>query len=140
MQLAKLGKAHVENPVPHIRVGYQATRTMSISVPYTPKNPKKAVLQYLQHAIRRNNRTQKNFGLPTANSNRLFRTRYDHPLSANSCDGCLAEWEETRDEREDNDPQPHYGIIACGNSVIKHGETWEQLSSETGALCFEMRW
>ena len=56
----------------------------------------------------------------------------------NSCDGCLAEWEETRDEREDNNPQPHYGIIASGNKVIKHGRTREQLRLETGALCFEM--
>jgi len=34
MQLAKLGKAHVENAF-RLRVGYQATTTMSISVPYT---------------------------------------------------------------------------------------------------------
>ncbi|OQD66277.1 hypothetical protein PENDEC_c056G05958 [Penicillium decumbens] len=93
---------------------------------------------YLQNAIGRTARTRKNFGRPSANSDRLFQTQYDHPASASSCDGCLAEWEKTRGEREDNDPQPHYGIIASGNKVIKHGRTREQLRLETGALCFEM--
>jgi nucleoside phosphorylase len=43
-----------------------------------------------------------------------------------------------RDKRADSDPLPHYGIIASGNKVIKHGRTREQLRLETGALCFEM--
>lgn len=43
-----------------------------------------------------------------------------------------------RDKREANDPQAHYGIIASGNVLIKHGETREQLRKETGALCIEM--
>ncbi|KAK5805951.1 hypothetical protein VI817_000209 [Penicillium citrinum] len=94
--------------------------------------------EYLQNAIRRTARTRKSFSRPTANSDRLFQAIYDHLASSSSCDGCLAEWEETRDEREDNDPQPHYGIIASGNKVIKHGQTREQLRSQTGALCFEM--
>ncbi|KAJ5737403.1 uncharacterized protein N7483_002528 [Penicillium malachiteum] len=63
---------------------------------------------------------------------------HDHPTSSSNCDGCLAEWEDTRDKREDEDPQTHYGIIASGNKVIKHGRTREQLHLETGALCFEM--
>ncbi|KAJ6101892.1 hypothetical protein N7486_004319 [Penicillium sp. IBT 16267x] len=87
--------------------------------------------EYLQNAIGRTARTRKIFGRPTAQ-------QHDHPTSASSCDGCLAEWEETRGEREDDDPQPHYGIIASGNKVIKHGRTREQFRLETGALCFEM--
>ncbi|KAJ6089465.1 hypothetical protein N7467_004681 [Penicillium canescens] len=63
---------------------------------------------------------------------------HDHPATANSCDGCLAEWEETRSERQNSDPQPHYGIIASGNYVIKHARTRDQLRQDTGALCFEM--
>jgi nucleoside phosphorylase len=94
--------------------------------------------EYLQNAIGRTARTRKNFGRPTAQSDRLFQANHDHPTSASSCDGCLAEWEETRGEREDDDPQPHYGIIASGNKVIKHGRTREQFRLETGALCFEM--
>ncbi|OJJ85924.1 uncharacterized protein ASPGLDRAFT_65124 [Aspergillus glaucus CBS 516.65] len=48
------------------------------------------------------------------------------------------DWEEVRSEREDNDPRPHYGIIASGNSVIKHGRKREQLRLKTEPLCFEM--
>lgn len=94
--------------------------------------------EFLQNAIGRTARTRKNFGRPTVLSDRLFQAKHDHPASASSCDKCLAEWEETRGEREDNNPQPHYGIIASGNKVIKHGRTREQLRLETGALCFEM--
>jgi hypothetical protein len=39
----------------------------------------------------------------------------------------LAEWEVSRYERKDDEPQPYYGIIASRNAVIKHGETREQL-------------
>jgi nucleoside phosphorylase len=94
--------------------------------------------EYLRSAIGRTARTRRNFSRPSAQSDRLFRATYDHTASASSCDECLVEWEETRGEREDNDPQPHYGIIASGNKVVKHGRTREQLRLETGALCFEM--
>lgn len=94
--------------------------------------------EYLQSAIGRTAQNRKIFGRPAARSDRLFHARHDHPAGVNSCDGCLAEWEEVRDERDDNDPQPHYGIIASGNKVIKHGQIREQLHSETGALCYEV--
>lgn len=95
-------------------------------------------LEYIQRAIGRTARTRRTFSRPVAQCDRLFQAKYDHPTNASSCDRCLVEWEETRSEREDSDPQPHYGIIASGNSVIKHGETREQLRSMTGALCVEM--
>ncbi|KAL6233007.1 hypothetical protein BDW75DRAFT_232303 [Aspergillus navahoensis] len=44
----------------------------------------------------------------------------------------------TRRQRDGQAPLLHYGIIASGNSVIKHGCTREQLRLELGALCFEM--
>ncbi|KAE8142341.1 purine and uridine phosphorylase [Aspergillus pseudotamarii] len=94
--------------------------------------------EYLRKAIGRTRKTQKTFAKPNQHSDRLFQIRYDHPATADNCDVCLREWEETRSEREDNEPQTHYGIIASGNSVIKHGRTREQLRTQTGALCFEM--
>jgi nucleoside phosphorylase len=95
-------------------------------------------LEYLEGAIGRTPRTRKSFGRPAAQYDRLFQAKRDHLTNASSCNGCPVEWEETRSEREDSNPQPHYGIIASGNSVIKHGETRELLRSKTGALCFEM--
>lgn len=94
-------------------------------------------LEYLQSAIGSTAQTRKSFGRPATQCDRLFQAKHDHPVNANSCNGCLVEWEEIRSEREDRNPQPHYGIIASGNSIIKHGETREQLRSKTGALCFE---
>ena len=95
-------------------------------------------LEYITRATERTTRTRKNFGRPNIKHNRLFKPEYNHPVTANSCDGCLVEWEEVRSERESNDPQPHYGVVASGNTVIKHGYTREQLRLDTGALCFEM--
>ena len=46
--------------------------------------------EYLQNAIGRTARTRKNFGRPTAQSDRLFQANHDHPASASSCDGCLS--------------------------------------------------
>ncbi|KAJ5987698.1 hypothetical protein N7481_002908 [Penicillium waksmanii] len=83
---------------------------------------------YLQNSIGRIARTRKNFGQPTTQSDRLFQAGYDHPAGASSCDRCQAEWEETRAEREDNDPQPHYGVIASESNFAWRLE----------ALCFEM--
>ncbi|KAE8373776.1 hypothetical protein BDV26DRAFT_296646 [Aspergillus bertholletiae] len=94
--------------------------------------------EYLRNAIRRTRRTQNAFAKPDKQSDRLFQVHYDHLATADNCDACLREWEETRSKREDDEPQPHYGIIASGNSVIKHGKTREQLRLQTGALCFEM--
>ncbi|KAL6696961.1 hypothetical protein J3F84DRAFT_407691 [Trichoderma pleuroticola] len=74
---------------------------------------------YIKKAMSRNERTQKNFGRPDVSTDRLFK-------------------EEDRNPREDIDPQTHYGIIASGNMVIKHGETRERLRQETKALYFEM--
>ncbi|KAJ5617246.1 hypothetical protein N7537_002360 [Penicillium hordei] len=68
-------------------------------------------------------------GVPSAHDIRLGDIVISYPQ---------AEWEEIRGDREDSDPQPHYGIIASGNKVIKDGRTREQIRSETGALCFEM--
>ncbi|KAJ5982086.1 hypothetical protein N7451_012186 [Penicillium sp. IBT 35674x] len=92
--------------------------------------------KYLLKAIGRTARTRKNFDRPR--QDRLFKLEHIHPTTASTCDGCLAEWEETRIERETNDPQSHYGIIASGNAVIKDGYRREQLRLDTGALCFEM--
>ncbi|KAJ5909138.1 hypothetical protein N7495_001820 [Penicillium taxi] len=95
-------------------------------------------LEYLTSAIARNRRTQKSFGRPSIEQDRLFKPEHNHPATASTCCGCLAEWQEARSERDSSDPQPHYGIIASGNAVIKDAWTREQLRLQTGALCFEM--
>jgi nucleoside phosphorylase len=44
----------------------------------------------------------------------------------------------TRPARDRHDPVIHYGLIASGNQVIKHGGTRDKLGQELGILCFEM--
>ena len=40
--------------------------------------------------------------------------------------------------RTSREPQVHYGLIASGNQVIKHGKTRDWLAKEYGMLYFEM--
>jgi nucleoside phosphorylase len=93
---------------------------------------------YIQQAVQRNTRIQRNFGHPGLQCDRLFQVEHQHPPSATSCDSCRAEWEVTRHVREDSDPQPHFGIIASGNTIIKNAEARERLRDKTGAICCEM--
>ena len=43
-----------------------------------------------------------------------------------------------RSARDRHDPVIHYGLIASGNQVIKHGGTRDKLGRELKILCFEM--
>lgn len=92
---------------------------------------------YIEEVVQKSTCTRRNFSRPEPHNDRLFHTEYEHPPTAATCDNCLAEWEVSRPEREENEPQPHYGIVASGNTVLKHGKTREQLKN-TGALCCEM--
>ncbi|RFU74295.1 ankyrin repeat-containing [Trichoderma arundinaceum] len=94
--------------------------------------------EYIEKAMQRNTRTRRSFGRPDESTDRLFRVEHEHPTAAGTCKDCPKEWETPRDEREETDPQIHYGIIASGNVVMKHGATRERFRRETGALCFEM--
>ena len=44
----------------------------------------------------------------------------------------------TRAARHRHGSVIHYGLIASGNRVIKHGGTRDKLGQELGILCFEM--
>jgi hypothetical protein len=43
-----------------------------------------------------------------------------------------------RSARDFKDPPIHYGIIASGNQVMKHGGIRDRIAKEVNALCFEM--
>ncbi|KAM0466481.1 hypothetical protein ACHAP7_012209 [Fusarium lateritium] len=84
-------------------------------------------------------RTKSKFTYQGAANDRLYQADYDHidPESLR-CDKCDETKTVCRENRDDNDPVFHYGIVASGNQVIKDGKTRERLSREYGALCFEM--
>ncbi|KAN0078645.1 Pfs, NACHT and WD domain protein [Elaphomyces granulatus] len=69
---------------------------------------------------------------------RLFDAAFDHHGLQNTCDTCDISRLVTRPVRDNHDPVIHYGLIASGNKVIKHGGTRDKLGQELGILCFEM--
>ncbi|OJD13717.1 hypothetical protein AJ78_05849 [Emergomyces pasteurianus Ep9510] len=68
----------------------------------------------------------------------LFESGYEHPESENTCDNCDLIRSVKRTPRGGHDPIIHYGLIASGNQVMKHGRTRDKLAQELGVLCFEM--
>ena len=43
-----------------------------------------------------------------------------------------------RTSREDSTPEIHYGNIASGNQVMKHGATRDRIAKDENVICFEM--
>lgn len=68
----------------------------------------------------------------------LYQADYDHADTSATCDRCDDSRKVQRDARADTDPVIHYGNIASGNQVIKHGATRDRLRRELKVLCFEM--
>ncbi|KAH8756780.1 hypothetical protein F5883DRAFT_164287 [Diaporthe sp. PMI_573] len=81
---------------------------------------------------------KKKFGYQGSSNDYLFRAEYEHVDPDSACDQCDRAQTIQRDARDDTDPVIHYGNIASGNQVIKHGKTRDHLSRELGVLCFEM--
>ena len=75
---------------------------------------------------------------PADEQDRLFNPAYDHPPCEDTCINCDERQLIHRDPRTSDDPQIHYGLIASGNQVMKHGKTRDRLAKEHGMLCFEM--
>jgi nucleoside phosphorylase len=67
----------------------------------------------------------------------LFQAAYDHE-GDETCDGCDSKSAIQRPARKDTTPRIHYGNIASGNEVMKHGTTRDKIGREEGVICFEM--
>lgn len=68
----------------------------------------------------------------------LYNADYEHISEGAVCSKCDATKLEIRQPRLSEDPVIHYGLIASGNQVMKHGPTRDRLGREYGVLCFEM--
>jgi nucleoside phosphorylase len=79
-----------------------------------------------------------NFSHPGVQFDILYRSGYDHPDGADSCDQCEINQKVNRKPRSSVQPVVHYGLIASGNLVMRHGGTREQLQKQHNILCFEM--
>ncbi|KAK6360967.1 hypothetical protein TWF730_007082 [Orbilia blumenaviensis] len=88
----------------------------------------------------------KEFMRPPSDSDKVFESSYDHPIGegrsysphSSSCDSCDPSMVVQRAARSYLGPHIHYGLIASGNQVMKHGKTRDRLSQQKDILCFEM--
>jgi nucleoside phosphorylase len=81
---------------------------------------------------------QATFAYRGLDRDQLFDSAYDHNETTNNCDTCDSSRLVTRSVRGGYNPVIHYGLIASGNQVMKHGSTRDRLARELGILCFEM--
>ncbi|KAH6880031.1 caspase domain-containing protein [Thelonectria olida] len=77
------------------------------------------------------------YGRPSS-PDRLFQAAYDHEPATPTCDGCDQSKLVLRGRRVSNDPMIHYGAIASGNQVIRHGITRDDIAGRLHVICFEM--
>ena len=67
----------------------------------------------------------------------LFDADYDYE-GDETCDQCDVQKVVARPPRTNSAPRIHYGNIASGNDVMKHGITRDKIAKEEGVICFEM--
>jgi nucleoside phosphorylase len=83
-------------------------------------------------------RLRSKYAYPGAENDVLFEAEYDHVGGDRNCDQCDKNKLVSRSGRDGTEPVIHYGTIASGNQVMRHGRTRERLRLESGVLCFEM--
>ncbi|KAL2207105.1 hypothetical protein CC79DRAFT_1341864 [Sarocladium strictum] len=71
-------------------------------------------------------------------ADRLFQASYDHVEGAPNCDGCDQARLQSRSVRLSDEPMIQYGVIASGNELLRNSKRRDMISSELGAICFEM--
>jgi nucleoside phosphorylase len=87
--------------------------------------------------VRNKPRMGKTYRYQGADHDQLFEATYDHE-GDDTCEKCDPKLVVQRPAREDSTPRIHYGNIASGNEVMKHGTTRDKIAKEEGVLCFEM--
>jgi nucleoside phosphorylase len=87
--------------------------------------------------VRKKPRMGQTYRYQGADHDQLFEATYDHEGNE-TCDECDAKLIVQRPARDDSTPRIHYGNIASGNEVIKHGITRDKIAKEEGVICFEM--
>ncbi|OJD29040.1 nacht and ankyrin domain protein [Diplodia corticola] len=68
-----------------------------------------------------------------ASHDKLYQPGYDHPQGKKTCESCDQAKVVPREERSQNGPVVHYGLIASGN----HAPYKDRLRKELGVFCFE---
>lgn len=103
------------------------------------------VPEFLQEMIKRNPRMAKSRpGRPSymhqgEENDRLFKAIYPH-VDGFDCRNCDPDQEIPRDNRDSDEPEIHYGVIASGNTLVKDAATRDWIVRNTGeeCICLEM--
>jgi len=94
--------------------------------------------RYLSDMFRRYPMMDAEFARPDVQYDLLYNAEYDHIIRDAMCLQCDKGKLVDREPRSSKDPFIHYGLIASGNQVMRHGATREQLRKELDVMCFEM--
>lgn len=93
---------------------------------------------YVDEMLAKHPSMRSDFAYLSPNQDKLFEAEYDHNELTATCEKCDRQRQITRPSRATNCPTIHYGLIASGNQVIRHGMTRDRLAQDLGILCFEM--
>jgi nucleoside phosphorylase len=83
-------------------------------------------------------KTATQFASPGPICDSLYYPEYDHPRGQQTCSQCDDTKLVDRKRRATESVVIHYGLIASGDQVMKHGATRDRLRKELDILCFEM--
>ncbi|KAF3316276.1 hypothetical protein TWF173_002597 [Orbilia oligospora] len=101
------------------------------------KTKEPSISRFITQAIQKYPLIQDNFTYPGAQQDQLFDWEYEH-TGGETCRNCDINRIERRASRSSPEPRIHYGVIASGNQVIKHGQMRNKLAKEMGVYCVEM--
>ena len=93
--------------------------------------------QYVSEIVQKDPVT---FAHPGPEQDVLFEPNYDHTTiesEENGCNHCNPDRIRPRLPREIQDPIVHYGLIASGHHLMRHGATRDKLAHKQGVLCLE---
>ncbi|KAK6511010.1 hypothetical protein TWF506_010094 [Arthrobotrys conoides] len=81
---------------------------------------------------------QKGYAHPGEEHDVLYEHDYRHKSHTGDCKDCDQSKKVERAPRESRDPVVHYGTIGSANTVLKDGDTREQLKKDLGIICVDM--
>lgn len=93
---------------------------------------------YISKMTKRYPKMETQIACPGPQHDSLYDAQYDHPSGDTTCSQCDVSRLVVREPRPSEEPVIHYGLIASGDQVMRHGYTRDKLRREMNVLCFEM--
>lgn len=95
------------------------------------------VPQLLSAMLQKYPAMEEEYSHPGIGSDQLFQADYPHPSGPN-CRNCDQQRIVERDDRRNQNPKFHYGIIGSANTVVKDAGLREELRQALKIMCVEM--